>query len=170
MVASMKRSFDNCRSRRLDPWAPLLVLLSLYLASCSGNSGPERVAVQGTIRLGEVPLANGQIRYIPMGETSGPAAVAAITDGQYAFNEADGPIVGTHRIEIESLDRFDFELDDEQAFARSAESGKLRKRPLNPIPAIYNVKSKLTATVERDGDPIFDFDLDPGPSSSVTRR
>jgi len=144
------------------------VLLSLYLASCSGDHGPQRVAVNGMIRVGEVPLANGHIRYIPTGETSGPAAVATIADGVYQFDEESGPIVGTHRIEIESLDRFDFEVDDEQAFAKAAESGELRKQPDNAVPTIYNDKSKLTVTVERDGDPTFDFDLEPGPT--VTKR
>jgi len=167
----MTRSFAFTPARRpYDPWAPLLVLLSLYLASCSSNSGPERIAAHGAVSLGNVPLASGQIRFIPTGTTSGPAAAAAIVDGKFAFTEADGPIVGTHRIEIEAADRFDFAVDDEQAFAKFAQSRKARdrKRPLNPVPEIYNVKSTLTRTVQADTDPQFDFEL--SPDTAVTKR
>lgn len=152
--------------------AALLVLITLYLASCSGETGPQRIAIQGAVRLGNAPLANGLIRFIPTGETTGPAATSSISDGQYEFSSKDGPIIGTHRVEIESTERFEFAVDDEQAFAKFAESGKTRdrKRPLNPVPEFYNVRSRLTATVERDGDPIFDFDLEPRPDSAVTKR
>jgi hypothetical protein len=150
--------------------APLLVLFTLYLASCSSDSGPQRIAVRGAVRLGNVPLANGQIRFIPTENTKGPAAAASIVDGEYAFTAADGPLVGTHRIEIESADRFDFPIDDEQAFAQFAQSGKNRdrKRPLNPVPDIYNTKSTLTRTVDADSEPVFDFELQP--ATAVTRR
>ena len=166
------RTYRPQSRRSPDPWAPLLVLMSLYLASCSSDVGPARIAIQGTVRVGDVPLANGLIRFIPTGDTTGPAAVANIVDGAYTFSAEDGPIVGSHRVEIESSDKFEFEVDDEQSFAKFAEAGKTRdrKRPANAVPDIYNVRSKLSATVEPNGDPIFDFDLKPGPDVSLTNR
>lgn len=159
------------RSRLLiDVWALLLVLLSLCLSGCSGEQGPQRIAVRGSVRFGAAPLANGQIRFIPTAPTTGPAAAAAIVDGQYAFTEEDGPVVGAHRIEIDSADRFDFEIDDEQAFAKFAETREARdrRRPVNPVPAIYNTSSTLTRTVEPDGEPVFDFVLEE--TKAVTTR
>lgn len=167
----MIRTPDIRRPRRpADPWAPLLVLLSLYLASCSSDSGPQRIAVRGAVRLGNVPLANGQIRFIPTEDTTGPAAAASVVDGEYEFTSVDGPVVGTHRVEIESAEKFDFPVDDEQAFAKFAQSGKTRdrKRPLNPVPDIYNVKSTLTRTVAADSESVFDFELQA--STTVTKR
>jgi hypothetical protein len=150
--------------------AALLVLLTLYPAGCSGGTGPQRIPVRGAVRLGNVPLANGQIRFIPTESTSGPGAAAVIVDGEYAFHSGDGPVVGTHRIEIESAERFDFAIDDEQAFAKFAQSRQARdrRRPLNPVPDVYNTRSTLTRTVDAGSEPVFDFDLQP--ATAVTKR
>jgi hypothetical protein len=146
------------------------VLFALYLASCSSDSGPERVAAHGTVRLGGELLASGQIRFVPSEGATGPAAAASIQNGQYAFSDSDGPIVATHRIEIEATNYLGFEIDDEQAFASFAQSGgtRDRRRTLNPVPQKYNVQSSLTRAVDRDTDPEFDFDLEP--ATPVTQR
>ncbi len=143
--------------------APFLVLFALYLASCSGETGPHRVAAHGTVKLDGELLEAGQIRFVPSGETSGPGAAAPILHGKYAFTELDGPIVGTHRIEIEATDHLGFAIDDEQAFARFAESGGARDkaRTRNPVPPQYNRQSTLERTVEADKQPLFDFNLEP---------
>lgn len=159
------------RSRLLiDFRALLLVPLSLSLSGCGGHEGPQRVAVRGSVQFGAAPLESGQVRFVPQAPTTGPASAAAVVDGEYAFTEADGPVVGTHRIEIESAERFDFPVDDEQAFAKFAESreGRDRRRPVNPVPEIYNTKSTLTRTVESEGEPVFDFVLDE--AQTVTNR
>lgn len=153
------------------PWAvsrwnaPVLVLFALYVASCSGDVGPERVAVHGAVRLDGAPLPAGQIRFIPTEGTSGPAAAAEIKDGEFAFTEDDGPIVGTHRVEIEATDYLGFAIDDERAFAQFARSGgtRDRRRTQNPVPPEYNRQSKLVRTIDRESEPVIDFELEPAP-------
>jgi hypothetical protein len=144
-------------------FSALLVLFSLYLASCSGESAPQRIAAHGTVKLDGELLQKGQIRFIPSGDTSGPSAAAPIVDGKYLFTEDDGPIVGTNRIEIEATDYLGFAMDDEQAFAKFAESGGTRdkKRTQNPVPEHYNRHSTLVRTIDADKQPLFDFNLEP---------
>lgn len=141
----------------------LAALLCLLGAGCADEEGPERVAVHGTVRLGGEPLASGQIRFIPTDDNAGPAAAATITDGHYEFDDVTGPVVGTHRVEIEATNYLGFEIDDEQAFASFAESGENRnpERTRNPVPPVYNDQSTLTRTVEAGDETVLDFELDP---------
>jgi len=132
----------------------------MALTGC-GDSGPVRVPVQGTIRIGGEALKSGVIRFIPMEGTQGPSAVATVTDGDYALSAQDGPIEGNHRVEIEALNYLGFELDDEQAFVEQVEKKNRRRVPSNPVPEVYNRKSVLTAEVTLDGDHRFDFPLEP---------
>jgi hypothetical protein len=139
----------------------MAVLLCLMAAGCADDEGPERVAVQGEVRLGGQPLESGQIRFIPNGASVGPSAAATITQGRYEFDAETGPIVGTHRVEIEATNYLGFEMDDERAFAGFAQSGEIRNREktANPVPARYNTQSTLTRTIEADSETPIDFDL-----------
>jgi hypothetical protein len=138
-----------------------LVLPALALAivsGCGGDDGPARVAVRGSVSLDNQPLAAGVIRFIPTGESSGPAAMAVIKDGVYELEPSEGPIVGTHRVEIEATDYLGFAIDDEAAFAQNVEQKK-RPPPKNPLPEIYNRRSTLTAVIDSDEPHEFDFPL-----------
>jgi hypothetical protein len=94
-------------------------------------------------------LSAGVIRFVPLGETHGPAASTEIRDGKYAFSKEDGPVAGEHRIEIEATEYFGFAIDDEAAFAAKVHQpgGRL---PKNPVPAAYNRQSRLRANVSLD--------------------
>jgi predicted small lipoprotein YifL len=141
-------------------WGASVAALALALASagCGRNEGPLRIPVEGAISIDSQPLQSGVIRFIPTGGTEGPAAAAMIEDGVYALSRDDGPVVGTHRVEIEATFELGFELDDEQASARWASQG--HSIPRNPIPARYNTHSALTAEVTSDGPNQFDFTID----------
>lgn len=136
----------------------VLLLATSSLAGCSSKSGPDRVAVAGTVSLDGEPIKTGCIRFIPTEATKGPAAVAIIQEGAYSLSNNDGPVAGILRVEIEATNFQDFELDDEEAYADRAAKGKppLKK---NPVPPIYNRNSTLTAQLTTDGNRTFDFPL-----------
>ncbi len=134
-----------------------LITLPL-LVGCGGYDGPQRAAVRGHVTLDGQPLPAGIIRFIPTGGTQGPAATAVISAGDYELPEAEGPIVGSHRVEIEATDYYGFAIDDEAAYLVNIEARK-RGMPRNPIPEIYNRHSTLTAEVTNESSQQFDFSL-----------
>jgi hypothetical protein len=133
-------------------------LFLLALGGCGSGDGLSRVPVGGTVAVDGAPLRAGVVRFIPVGATKGPAAVATVKDGTFELREHEGPVVGTHRVEIEALNYLDFQLDNEQAFAARAASGK--PTPRNPIPARFNRESELTVQFSPQGDRDLSFQLD----------
>ena len=82
-----------------------------------------------------------------------------ILDGQFCFSKDSGPIPGTHRVEVEATQFHGFAIDNEAAYtAAMIHTGR---SPLgrNPIPAIYNSNSALTALVQDSNDQTIPFDL-----------
>ncbi|NQV27258.1 MAG: hypothetical protein HQ518_23160 [Rhodopirellula sp.] len=92
------------------------------------------------------PLTKGTVRFIPINDTSGPKSSVTVVDGQFAVDAGFGPVVGEHRVEIESTDDGGFPLDDESAFERLQESG-IQQIDVVRVPSIYNEHSTLTAEV-----------------------
>lgn len=117
--------------------------------------------------IGSEPLEAGVIRFVPVGGTKGPMATVAVADGCYAVSAADGPVVGTHRVEIEATDFLGFPPDDEAAARRAlrATGGRL---PPSPVPAGYSGRrSPLTADIPPEGREELNFRLAPrGPTAA----
>lgn len=129
---------------------------ALAVVGCgNGHSQFERAHVAGFVSIDGVPLKSGEIRFIPTAKTKGPAAVAIVTDGAYELGTAEGPIIGSHRVEIESSAP---DGDDDQVFAAKMARGE---KPLDraPIPPVYNRQSILTTEVSKDGNLQLDFPL-----------
>lgn len=146
----------------------LAAVLTLLVAGCGAADGPQRVPIQGTVLLGGQPLECGMIRFIPMATTKGPAAVAIINEGAYQLSDEDGPVVGTHRVEIEATNFVGFDIDDEQAYAaRVAKAGPRINK--DPIPERYHRRSTLTVEIKADDDRTFDFDLKAEPRTPGAR-
>ncbi|PQO43802.1 hypothetical protein C5Y93_24275 [Blastopirellula marina] len=110
------------------------------------------------------PLAEGVVYFIPTDGTTGPKSFAPIADGKFAAAGELSPIVGSHRIEIQSTDDGGLAFDDEEAMVEWVAQGR---KPLNRVvvPPIYNRNSVLTADVVADGPNEFKFEL-----SSKRRR
>jgi hypothetical protein len=70
----------------------------------------------------------------------------------------DGPVTGSHRVEIEATDYLGFAIDDESAFA-AAKKDKHTQLTRNPVPEIYNRKSTLVAEITTEGSKPLQFDL-----------
>ena len=137
-----------------------LVLIAAVLCGCGGSRDEElpRTAVSGTVTLDNKPLSEGVIRFIPTAGTQGPKTSAMISEGRFSLDEEQGPLVGKHRIVIESTDNGGYAPDDEQALQKLKASG-VRRIDVVQVPAIYNSRSTLTETVSLEGPNEFTFDL-----------
>lgn len=75
-----------------------------WVVGCGGPALPETAVVTGRVTVDDQPVPAGQIRFYP---TSGRAAMGSIIDGTYqlrTFAEADGAIVGNHRVAITAME------------------------------------------------------------------
>ncbi|MFO1041287.1 MAG: hypothetical protein U0941_05840 [Planctomycetaceae bacterium] len=101
----------------------------------------------------------GRIRFIPTDGTHGPVAVASVKNGVYQFSTQNGPVLGRHRVEIESIPDAGFDVDDEAAYARAQATRQNVPLPVQTVPMHYNQQSILLATVDPRANRIFDFKL-----------
>jgi hypothetical protein len=141
----------------------LLVLTIVPLAGgCSrGANGPPRAAVRGEVRLDDVPLKAGVIRFVPLGATKGPVALTTIQDGRYELSTSNGPAVGKHSIEIVATTADNpvaGATDIKAAWAEYARTNASRD-PQITIPKKYNRNSTLSVEVTPKGSNAFDFKL-----------
>ena len=120
-----------------------LAMHSLLHGGC-GDVGPQRAAVEGEVTVGGQPLKSGRILFLPVPPTVGPATSLVIARGTYRSDRGGGPLVGSHRVELEATLELGFALEDEEAFVRRAEA----KLPAQLIPPEFNRQSRLTATIE----------------------
>jgi len=132
------------RSRMGRKWA--IGLLSVVLIGCGHPDEPfTRVAIDGTVLLDDRPLDSAVIRFVPTGTTSGPKTSFEVREGRFASGVHDGPPVGTHRVEIESIDP-EWRHDDEEAVDRLRQS-RSTKITRERLPDRYHIRSSLSATL-----------------------
>lgn len=147
---------------------PLILVSSIAVATSLAGCNPAeslwRAPVGGSVSFNGVPLPAGVVRFVPTGQTTGPVAVAAIKEGRFDLPRQDGPVVGSHRVEIEATGFQGFDLDDEQAFAARAQ--KRQRMPPNPVPAEYNRNSRLNLTLSAEGDQNLDFKVETKPGTA----
>lgn len=154
MKGTIMHSSSTIFARAALAW----VLPLVWFAGCGGGEpGPTRAAVQGTVHYEGAPLAKGVIRFVPVEGTEGPKTSAPIDSGAFELPADLGPLVGSHRVEIESISG-DLAPDDEQAIARLREAG-VRRIEVLKLPAVYNQRSKLTATIRADEENSLTFAL-----------
>jgi hypothetical protein len=122
----------------------LLTFLALGSFAGCGSGGPTRSAVEGSVTIGDQPLAAGRIIFTPLAPNKGPAATALITAGKYQVSGGEGPVVGKNRVEVEADLNLGFALDDEEAFARRG-PGPL---PASPIPPEFNATAQLSVDIK----------------------
>lgn len=136
-----------------------IALVTTLSAGCGSESPLNRKAISGHVNVDGVPLAHGVIRLVPQATTSGPGVMAEIIDGKFSLDEESGPVPGVHRVEIEATQHLNFEIDNEAAFAAAVQKTGRSPVAINPIPAIYNRNSTLTADVADVEDQLFPFEL-----------
>ena len=127
----------------------LILPLAVVAVGC-GKTELKRQRAWGVVQVDQSPLTDGTIRFVPTKDTRGPAAVAVVKDGFFELPAEVGPLVGTHRVEIEAAVKPGFEIDDEAAFAAAMAAGKGPPIPAQPIPPRYNRSSTLEINVTAD--------------------
>ena len=136
----------------------LLAVLPLTVGCSGGASGPLRAAAHGEVRVDDVPLKAGVIRFVPQ---KGPVALTTIKDGRFALSGGDGPALGKNSIEIvavPSANPLAGAIDIRTAwasYARATQGPTVETR----IPAKYNQHSTLSVDVSAKGPNAFDFQL-----------
>lgn len=78
----------------------ILIVCGLKMLGCGGPSGPQRVAVDGSILSSEKLLPSGTIRFLPEPGNNGPIAITTVNGGLYRFTEADGPYPGNYKVSV----------------------------------------------------------------------
>ena len=130
--------------------APLLLMAMTCVCGC-GSSGPERVVVSGAVTYLGKPIERGTIRFVPTGETRGPAAGATIDQGKYEVSAKGGVFVGTHRVEITAIAT--------GKAPRGRDPASMEVAGVQYLPQKYNRQSTLTVTIESGGSATHNFDL-----------
>jgi len=134
-----------------------LFLLGLLIVAGCRDSGPHRVAVQGSVQFDGRPVADGLIRFIPLEGTRGPESAAPIVDGKYELPAKEGPPAGKLRVEVRQGATIPPDWTNDSAAA----SLKKYQLPQNKIPPEYNEKSSLSVEAMVGKINTFDFDLKP---------
>ncbi|MGI9429235.1 MAG: hypothetical protein ACR2NM_11300 [Bythopirellula sp.] len=131
---------------------------------CGEKSGLDRVRVSGVATYEGHKITNGSVRFKPKSGsgTAGPASIAPIVDGEFAFDSKGGVPVGTHDVTIEAY------VIEGVGAAEGGESGN--EKPSMPVfmyggrknflPPKYNQESTIVVTVSGDDDShVEDFNL-----------
>ncbi|MCS7304408.1 MAG: hypothetical protein NZ602_04795 [Thermoguttaceae bacterium] len=120
------------------------------IGGCGRSSGPQRVVVTGTVTYNGQPIPNGEIRFVPTGQTKGPISGASILEGKYRADGLGGVIVGTHRVEIRAF-RADKSVPPDP-------HGEYPRQQY--LPKKFNDQSTMEVTIPPDkGTQTFNFDL-----------
>jgi hypothetical protein len=124
------------------------------LAGCNTGDELDRQPVAGAVTLDGTPLDVGTIRFLPDSAEATTETSTTVEGGKYAFSRASGPVPGTYKVLISSAKSESFELP--QGKTPGEFHPPLAKEK---VPAKYNVKSTLTATVKAGQGTPIDFTL-----------
>lgn len=90
----------------------LLCLCILILASvggCGSKAGPRRVAMHGSVIVGDKLVPDATVRFRPAPGNPAPVAVTTVSGGLYNFTNLDGPYPGKYtavvNLELSSLSK-----------------------------------------------------------------
>ena len=135
------------------------VAVALMMMGCGGGAADrDPVAkVTCTVTVNGQPLTTGLVTFKPTAGTKGRGSSGRIKNGKVAslkcYGEGDGAIVGTHEVRINAVKA--------AAAAEGADPAGVPPTDITElIPAKYNLKTTLTATVEAGKDNTFTFDLE----------
>ena len=135
------------------------LLITFFAIGCGSGDALNRQAISGFVSVNGNPLKHGLIRFEPQGTTTGPGVMAEIFEGEFCFSKDNGPIPGTHRVEVEATQFQGFAIDNEAAYTAAVMQTGRSPLGRNPIPAAYNANSTLTVFVQDSDDQTFPFDL-----------
>jgi hypothetical protein len=128
---------------------PISGLLAALLCALGCASDARRAAVSGTVLVDGKPLERGVINFLPVEGTQGPGAGGAITNGKFALDQQQGPIIGSNRVEI-------------RGFRKTGQTisvmGSPRDEEIQVVPPEFNEKSQEVTTIQ-PGSNTLNFDI-----------
>lgn len=86
---------------RKNAWVLATSLCVLSCLGCGGPSGPEYVAVSGTVSIDGKPVEKGVISFVS--EDGKRTAAGQIVDGAYEIPQQDGPSPGQQKVSINAF-------------------------------------------------------------------
>lgn len=129
----------------------MLIAAALVSTGCS-DPGPTRGGVAGAVSLGGQPVADGIIRFFPLGD--GIGSDGPITDGRYGIPAERGLSRGTYRVEISALRPTGRRIPD-----LDAGPGDMKDEVVETVPAPFNRESELRIDFDPTAGQSHDFQL-----------
>jgi len=75
-------------------------LLMGTLIGCGANAEPRRVAVRGSVIVGDKLVPEATVRFLPEKGNVGPVAMTGVVGGLYNFTQLDGPFPGKYKVSV----------------------------------------------------------------------
>ncbi|WP_237226404.1 hypothetical protein [Rubinisphaera sp. JC750] len=145
--------------RQLSSLIPTVACLAtLLIAGCgSGDSGPDRYSVSGTVSRDGQPMSAGTIEFHSTTNVAGNA-MAQIVDGKFSIGSDMGPTAGSYQVRISSITPQIAPTDPDEAMEAAN-----APPPKEEVAARFNSETELTAEVGPDKDNSFDFQVESSP-------
>ena len=81
-------------------WLSVSLLTGLLLIGCGKKSEPRRVAVRGSVIVGDQLLPKATVRFLPDKGNTGSVVDTSVVDGLYNFTKLDGPTPGRYKVRV----------------------------------------------------------------------
>ncbi len=75
-------------------------LTIVSLTGCGAKSEPRRVAVHGSVIVGDKLVPEATVRFLPEAGNAGPVAMTNVVGGLYNFTKLDGPYPGKYKVSV----------------------------------------------------------------------
>ena len=136
---------------------PIIVCFFLPALSGCGSDGLPSKVVHGTITFNGEKVMLGQVRFVPIEGTPGPASFSSIEDGKYRIEARGGVPVGKHRVEVQAKKK-----TGRQRKGHGGTEIAMVDEVVRVGPPIYgSPKSPLLVEVTKEGDGQIDLELKP---------
>ena len=130
-----------------------LALLGLVLGGCGEREVP-RGRGFGSLSVGGTALAEGRIRFFPLGE--GIGSDSEIVAGKYEIPADRGLSAGRYRVEVSFL-----KATGKKVPNYDGEPGAMMDEIIETISPRYNRNSELAVDYDPSAEAQFDFELEP---------
>jgi hypothetical protein len=126
---------------------------------CAGRDS-NRAAVNGKVTVDGTPIAEGLISFLPIDIANGQPGGSPIQDGQYSISADKGLLPGEYQVQIRANRGTGKKVWDGMGDEHWPASKKNYVEKMESyIPARYNDRTTLKATIELGKTNTYDFDL-----------
>ena len=75
-------------------------LMIVSMTGCGTKAEPRRVAVRGSVIVGDKLVPDATVRFLPEHGNAGPVAVTGVNGGLYKFTKLNGPYPGKYKVSV----------------------------------------------------------------------